>query len=116
MLDALHQTESRPRQRKLIVDDDVRNIFMPSGMLERHHVIQVMYAERKQRMALPSSPKTHPTLISSLMDVMMPEMDGTRTIRRHSSAPRQFHMIALAATSRRSPEMYRNEDCIRLYH
>jgi len=60
MLDALYQTDPILAGKKvLIVDDDVRNIFALTSMLEIHHM-QVLC--REGRMALLS--KTHQTSMS----------------------------------------------------
>ena len=66
----------------LIVDDDLRNIFALSSVLERHQM-SVLFAEngREGIDVLESGA----TVDIVLMDVMMPEMDGydtTRAIRR----------------------------------
>jgi signal transduction histidine kinase/HAMP domain-containing protein/ActR/RegA family two-component response regulator len=74
----------------LVVDDDARNLFALSGILELHG-IQVLHAEngRKGIDALAE----HPDIDLILMDVMMPEMDGyaaTAEIRRmpaHADLP-----------------------------
>ncbi|MFF3290462.1 HAMP domain-containing protein [Streptomyces sp. NPDC003023] len=66
----------------LVVDDDARNLFALSGILELHG-IRVLHAEngRKGIEALAE----HPDISLILMDVMMPELDGyaaTAEIRR----------------------------------
>ncbi|GGT78567.1 MULTISPECIES: hybrid sensor histidine kinase/response regulator [Streptomyces] len=74
----------------LVVDDDARNLFALSGILELHG-INVLHAEngRKGIEALVE----HPDIDLILMDVMMPEMDGytaTAEIRRmpdHADLP-----------------------------
>jgi CheY-like chemotaxis protein len=66
----------------LIVDDDLRNIFALSSVLERHRMT-VLFAENG-REGIETLEKSEAVDIV-LMDVMMPEMDGydtTREIRR----------------------------------
>jgi CheY-like chemotaxis protein len=66
----------------LIVDDDLRNIFAISAVLERHRMT-VLFAENG-RQGIEMLERTAAVDIV-LMDVMMPEMDGydtTRAIRR----------------------------------
>jgi CheY-like chemotaxis protein len=80
----------------LIIDDDVRNIFALTSLLERYQM-QVRYAENgRDGMSLLQD---NPNIDLVLMDIMMPEMDGykaTRAIRqidRFSNLP----IIALTA-------------------
>jgi len=61
----------------LIVDDDVRNIFALTSMLEIHHM-QVLYAEKGDGIAVLQNT---PDIDVVLMDVMMPVMDGYETMR-----------------------------------
>jgi len=62
----------------LVVDDDVRNIFALTAMLERHRM-RVLHAENgRDGIELL---RATPGVDLVLMDVMMPEMDGYETIR-----------------------------------
>ncbi|HEY9396933.1 MAG TPA: response regulator, partial [Burkholderiales bacterium] len=72
-------------KKVLIVDDDVRNIFALTTVLERHHMI-VSFAEngRDGINVLNSVPDTDIVL----MDIMMPEMDGYDTMRAIRADPR----------------------------
>jgi CheY-like chemotaxis protein len=66
----------------LVVDDDLRNIFALTSVLEQHE-ISVLHAETGRRGI--EALKDNPDVDLILMDIMMPEMDGyetTRTIRR----------------------------------
>ena len=80
----------------LIVDDDVRNIFALTSILERHQ-IQVVHAEngRAGIELLAQSPE----IDIVLMDIMMPGMDGYETIRsiRAVDALRDLPIIAVTA-------------------
>ncbi len=82
--------------RVLIVDDDVRNIFALTSILERHQ-IQVVHAEngRAGIELLAQSPE----IDIVLMDIMMPGMDGYETIRsiREVDALRDLPIIAVTA-------------------
>ncbi len=80
----------------LIVDDDVRNIFAITSLLERHK-LNVLHAE-SGRQALDLL-KATPPLDVILMDIMMPEMDGYETIRAIRQMPeyRNVPIVALTA-------------------
>ena len=65
--------------RILIIDDDIRNIYSLTSVLEVHGV-EVLHAERGSR-ASPSS-KPRPNIDVALVDIMMPDMDGYETMRR----------------------------------
>ncbi|MFE9675711.1 HAMP domain-containing protein, partial [Streptomyces sp. NPDC006259] len=74
----------------LVVDDDARNLFALSGILELHG-IRVLHAEngREGIEAL----RDNPDIALVLMDVMMPEMDGytataqIRTMQQYADLP-----------------------------
>jgi CheY-like chemotaxis protein len=82
--------------RVLIVDDDVRNIFALTSILERHH-IQVLHAENG-RAGIDTLLQT-PEIDLVLMDIMMPGMDGYETIRavRELEPLRNLPIIAVTA-------------------
>jgi CheY-like chemotaxis protein len=97
MLESLHQTdEALAGSKVLVVDDDVRNIFALTGLLERHSM-QVLSASNG-REAITILEQT-PDVAIVLMDIMMPEMDGYQTMRviRENTKHRVLPMIALTA-------------------
>jgi len=80
----------------LLVDDDARNIFALSSVLERRGM-NVLTATTG-REAIQTIEQT-PGLAIVLMDIMMPEMDGYQTIEqiRQDSRWRRLPIIALTA-------------------
>ncbi|MES2176613.1 MAG: HAMP domain-containing protein [Gemmatimonadota bacterium] len=97
MLERLHNTDAVfTGKRVLVVDDDVRNIFSLTSMLEDHGM-QVSFAENgKDAIALLRERQDFDLV---LMDVMMPEMDGYETTRalREIPALKSLPIIALTA-------------------
>jgi CheY-like chemotaxis protein len=83
-------------KKVLIVDDDIRNIFALTSLLE-HHQMQVVYAENgKDGLELLQNT---PGVDVVLMDVMMPEMDGYEAMRniRKKAKFKSLPIIALTA-------------------
>jgi CheY-like chemotaxis protein len=97
MLERLHNADAVfAGKHVLIVDDDVRNIFSLTSVLEDHGMV-VSFAENgKQAIDLLEST---PGIDLVLMDVMMPEMDGYETTRAIRQIPelRNLPIIALTA-------------------
>ena len=83
-------------KKVLIVDDDVRNVFALTSMLERYQM-QVIYAENGSDGI--KTVQNTPDIQIVLMDVMMPEMDGYETMRaiRNIEQFKSLPMIALTA-------------------
>jgi CheY-like chemotaxis protein len=75
----LHQSDKVLAGKKvLIVDDDMRNIFALSAVLEEHEM--VISEADNGRDAIRRLQEGPPVDIV-LMDIMMPEMDGMETMR-----------------------------------
>jgi CheY-like chemotaxis protein len=81
----------------LIVDDDVRNIFALTSVLERHGM-EVIPAEngREALDILRRTPEVH----GILMDIMMPQMDGFDTMRRIRKMRRFAKLPIIALTAK----------------
>jgi hypothetical protein len=98
MLEALHRTDPTLTGRTvLIVDDDVRNIFALTTFLERSEM-KVVYAE-SGREGIAKLQET-PEVDVVLMDVMMPEMDGYKTIRAIRDMSKFKHLPIIAVTAK----------------
>jgi HAMP domain-containing protein/signal transduction histidine kinase/CheY-like chemotaxis protein len=83
-------------KKVLVVDDDVRNIFSLTAVLERQQM-QVLSAENgKDAIAMLQK---LPDIDIVLMDVMMPEMDGYQTMRaiRKQTRFKTLPIISLTA-------------------
>ena len=80
----------------LLVDDDARNIFALSSVLERRGMHVLTATTGSEAIALVEST---PDLAIVLMDIMMPEMDGYQTMQVIRAKPgfRRLPIIALTA-------------------
>jgi HAMP domain-containing protein/CheY-like chemotaxis protein len=97
MLDRLHRSDDALVGKKvLVVDDDVRNIFALSSVLERRGMT-VLAADTGNGAI--STLNSTPDVSIVLMDIMMPEMDGYETMRviRQNASFRRMPIIALTA-------------------
>jgi CheY-like chemotaxis protein/signal transduction histidine kinase len=97
MLDRLHLSDDDlVNKTVLVVDDDVRNIFALSSVLERRGMNVMTANTGREAIQIVQS---KPYLAAVLMDIMMPEMDGYQTIRaiRQNPTFRRLPIIALTA-------------------
>ncbi|HKS65365.1 MAG TPA: response regulator, partial [Xanthobacteraceae bacterium] len=80
----------------LLVDDDARNIFALSSVLERRGMRVLTATTGKEAVEIVENT---PELAIVLMDIMMPEMDGYQTMRviREQPEYRRLPIIALTA-------------------
>jgi CheY-like chemotaxis protein len=98
MLTQIHQEDPVfAGKRVLIVDDDARNIFALTSVLERHKM-EVVYAENGLK-GIEVLKKT-PGISCLLMDVMMPEMDGYETTREIRRMPEFASVPIIALTAK----------------
>jgi HAMP domain-containing protein/signal transduction histidine kinase/CheY-like chemotaxis protein len=111
------ETERKPRKRRrpersspaprsvpelagakvLIVDDDIRNIFSLTSVLESHDV-EVLHAEggKDGILILEQTPGVDVALI----DIMMPEMDGYETMQQIRQRPELADLPLIAVTAK----------------
>ena len=86
------------RNRKvLVVDDDARNIFALTTLLENNEM-EVLSATNG-RHAIDLVEKTE-DLSAVLMDIMMPDMDGYETMREIRRSPKFRALPILALTAK----------------
>ena len=94
MLERLHSSNEVLHGRKvLVVDDDARNIFALSTVLENHDMEVMSATNGRQAIDLLSST---PDVSVVLMDIMMPEMDGYETMREIRKRA-EFHSTPILA-------------------
>jgi CheY-like chemotaxis protein len=97
MLERLHRSDDDlVGKAVLVVDDDVRNIFALSSVLERRGMKVLTASTGSEAIAL----LEHTGDLSIvLMDIMMPEMDGYQTMRRIRENPalQRLPIVALTA-------------------
>ncbi|HEY0849134.1 MAG TPA: HAMP domain-containing protein [Bradyrhizobium sp.] len=97
MLEKLNSSdEDLVGRTALLVDDDARNIFALSSVLERRGMKVLTATTGREAVELVES---NPEIAIVLMDIMMPQMDGYQTIGaiRENPAFRRLPIIALTA-------------------
>ncbi len=95
-------------RKVLVVDDDLRNIFALTSVLE-HREMKTIHAENGR--AGIELLKSTPDVDIVLMDIMMPEMDGYETMRAIRKIPefRSLPIVALTAKAMKGDR----EKCLR---
>jgi len=100
-------TESRKAEtaiagrKVLVIDDDVRNIFAMTSILEAN-AIRVVYADNGR--AGIDALENDPDIDLVLMDIMMPGMDGYQAIQEIRGIPRFSSIPIVAVTAKALPE------------
>jgi CheY-like chemotaxis protein len=97
LLERLHGSNDVLKHRKvLVVDDDARNIFALTTVLENQEMEVISATNGRQAIELIQST---PDLSVVLMDIMMPEMDGYETMHEIRKQPefRTLPILALTA-------------------
>ncbi|ANP49864.1 HAMP domain-containing protein/signal transduction histidine kinase [Streptomyces griseochromogenes] len=102
----LAEQESGPQQARpvrfggekvLIVDDDIRNVFALTSVLEQHG-LSVLYAENGREGI--EVLEQHDDVAVVLMDIMMPEMDGYATTTAIRRMPQFAGLPIIALTAK----------------
>ncbi|MDO0937066.1 HAMP domain-containing protein [Streptomyces sp. DG2A-72] len=84
-------------QKVLIVDDDIRNVFALTSVLEQHG-LSVLYAENGREGI--EVLEQHDDAAVVLMDIMMPEMDGYATTTAIRRMPQFAGLPIIALTAK----------------
>ncbi len=98
LITRLHASNDILRGRRvLVVDDDARNIFALTTVLENQEMEVRSATNGRQAISILEE---EPELSVVLMDIMMPEMDGYQTMREIRRNPRFRSLPILALTAR----------------
>ena len=102
ILQKLHNKEELFEGKKiLLVDDDIRNVFALSSVLEEYHM-EVKFAENGREAIEMLVEQDDFDLV--LMDMMMPEMDGYEAMRRIREMPQYQKLPIIALTAKAMKE------------
>jgi CheY-like chemotaxis protein len=98
MLERLHGSNEVLRGRRiLVVDDDARNIFALTSLLENHEMTVMSTTNGREAIEIIQNT---PNLDMALMDIMMPDMDGYETMRQIREIPKFRTLPILALTAK----------------
>jgi CheY-like chemotaxis protein len=98
MLQRLHSSDEDLMKRAvLLVDDDTRNIFALSSVLERRGMDVLTATTGSEALAVLNS---RADVAIVLMDIMMPGMDGYETIQAIRTTPKYRRLPILALTAK----------------
>jgi CheY-like chemotaxis protein len=98
MLAVSYDTDNALAGKKvLVIDDDVRNIFALTTVLERHQMTVCFSENGKDGIEMLNQA---PDIDIVLMDIMMPEMDGYDTTRAIRADPRFSRLPIITLTAK----------------
>ena len=84
-------------KRAMVVDDDMRNIFALSSLLEDKGMVVVSHDNGRDAV---NALRLEKNVDVILMDIMMPEMDGIDTIKEIRKIPAYKHVPIIAVTAK----------------
>ncbi len=94
-------------RKVLVVDDDMRNVFSLSTLLEEHEMHIITAGDGREAL---ESLEDNPDTALVLMDIMMPEMDGYEAMR-HIRANQRLEKLPIIALTAKAMQGDR-EKCI----
>jgi len=98
LLEELYQSNKLLAGKKvLVVDDDMRNIFALTSVLEEYEMKILSADNGRDAIELV---REDPAIDAILMDIMMPEMDGLDTTRAIRTIPGCKNMPIIAVTAK----------------
>jgi HAMP domain-containing protein/signal transduction histidine kinase/CheY-like chemotaxis protein len=98
LLEGLHRSDRvLPGRKVLIVDDDMRNIFALSTVLEEQDMVVASADNGRDAIKILQA---QPDIDIVLMDIMMPEMDGIDTMREIRKIPELKALPIVAVTAK----------------
>ncbi|MET0656829.1 MAG: response regulator, partial [Steroidobacteraceae bacterium] len=110
--DARHRETALEGKRILIVEDDVRNVYALTSLLEpRGAHVEIARNGKEALQALEASTgQAHARIDMVLMDIMMPEMDGFTAMREIRKHPQWGKLPIIALTAKAMKDD--NEKCL----
>jgi len=95
--DLYESNKSLAGKKVLVVDDDMRNIFALTSVLEEYEMKILSADNGRDAIELV---REDPAIDAILMDIMMPEMDGLDTTRAIRTIPGCKNMPIIAVTAK----------------
>jgi CheY-like chemotaxis protein len=98
LIEDLHEShKALSGKRVLIVDDDMRNIFALTAVLDEHEPVILSADNGLEAIRIVEA---NPAIDIVLMDIMMPEMDGITTIQEIRKIPACQDLPIIAVTAK----------------